>query len=211
MTAYSALAAWYDELTRDVPYAAFADYYERLFAERGGETKLLLDLCCGTGTLACLMAERGYEMIAADASADMLMSAREKASALSAGKMPLFINQSAQELDLYGTVDAAYSSLDSLSYVPFEDLHEVFRRLHLFVRPGGLLVFDLRTPEFLRGMDGSVSVDEREGLLLRLARPVRGRGALLRHGHLLPRGSAGRRVGGTHRIRPRAGGRGLAV
>ena len=45
MTAYSALAAWYDELTRDVPYAAFADYYERLFAERGGETKLLLDLC----------------------------------------------------------------------------------------------------------------------------------------------------------------------
>ena len=46
MTAYSALAAWYDELTRDVPYAAFADYYERLFAERGGETKLLLDLCC---------------------------------------------------------------------------------------------------------------------------------------------------------------------
>lgn len=88
MTAYSALAAWYDELTRDVPYAAFADYYERLFAERGGETKLLLDLCCGTGTLACLMAERGYEMIAADASADMLMSAREKASALSAGKMP---------------------------------------------------------------------------------------------------------------------------
>ena len=120
MTAYSALAAWYDELTRDVPYAAFADYYERLFAERGGETKLLLDLCCGTGTLACLMAERGYEMIAADASADMSMSAREKASALSAGKMPLFINPSAQELDLYGTVDAAYSSLDSLSYVPFE-------------------------------------------------------------------------------------------
>ena len=41
---------------------------------------------------------------------------------------------------------------------------EVFRRLHLFVRPGGLLVFDLRTPEFLRGMDGSVSVDEREDL-----------------------------------------------
>ena len=164
MTAYSALAAWYDELTRDVPYAAFADYYERLFAERGGETKLLLDLCCGTGTLACLMAERGYEMIAADASADMLMSAREKASALSAGKMPLFINQSAQELDLYGTVDAAYSSLDSLSYVPFEDLPEVFRRLHLFVRPGGLLVFDLRTPEFLLSMDGSVSVDEREDL-----------------------------------------------
>ena len=31
MTAYSALAAWYDELTRDVPYGAFADYYDCLF------------------------------------------------------------------------------------------------------------------------------------------------------------------------------------
>lgn len=164
MTAYSSLAAWYDELTRDVPYPAFADYYEGLFRARGGETGLILDLCCGTGSLACLMAARGYDVIAADASADMLMSAREKASALGVGKMPLFINQSAQELDLYGTVDAAYSSLDSLSYVPFSDLPEVFRRLRLFIRPGGLLVFDLRTPEFLRGMDGSVSVDECEGL-----------------------------------------------
>ena len=162
MTAYSSLAAWYDELTRDVPYPAFADYYEGLFRARGGETGLILDLCCGTGSLACLMAARGYDVIAADASADMLMSAREKASALGVGKMPLFINQSAQELDLYGTVDAAYSSLDSLSYVPFSDLPEVFRLLRLFIRPGGLLVFDLRTPEFLRGMDGSVSVDERE-------------------------------------------------
>ena len=44
MTAYSALAAWYDELTRDVPYAAFADYYERLFAERGGDDGLPADL-----------------------------------------------------------------------------------------------------------------------------------------------------------------------
>ena len=163
MRAYSSLAAWYDDLTQDVPYEAFADYYEKLFAERGG-AELVLDLCCGTGSLACIMAERGYDIIAADASADMLMSAREKASALSAGKMPLFINQSAQELDLYGTVDAAYSSLDSLSYIQSADLQEVFRRLRLFIRPGGLLVFDLRTPEFLRGMDGSVSVDEQEDL-----------------------------------------------
>ncbi len=162
MSAYAALAEFYDELTRDVPYRAFADYYERLFKEYTIEVGLVLDLCCGTGSLACEMSGRGYELIAADASADMLMCARDKAWSRGLEKMPLFINQSAQELDLYGTVDAAYSSLDSLSYVPFGDLPEVFGRLRLFVRPGGLLVFDLRTPEFLRGMDGSVSVDETE-------------------------------------------------
>ena len=163
MTAYSALAAWYDELTRDVPYAAFADYYELLFAEHGGETKLLLDLCCGTGTLACLMAERGYEMIAADASADMLMSAREKASALSAGKMPLFINQSAQELDLYGTVDAAVCALDSLNHITDETaLEAAIGRVALFTAPGGVFVFDVNTPYKLRRMDGQVYLDETE-------------------------------------------------
>ena len=37
-------------------------------------------------------------------------------------------------------------------------------RVHLCVRPGGLWVFGLRTPGCLRGVDGSVSVDEREDL-----------------------------------------------
>ena len=159
MSAYDALAPWYDAFTRDVPYERYADFYERLFRENGGEFNLLLDLCCGTGSLALIMASRGYDMIAADGSEEMLMCAREKAYA-SGGAMPLFICQRAGELDLYGTVDAAYSSLDSLSYVDMDELDECFRRLRLFIRPGGLLAFDLRTDAFLRSMDGSVSVDE---------------------------------------------------
>lgn len=33
MSAYGALAAWYDALTRDVDYAAFADFYEQCFQQ----------------------------------------------------------------------------------------------------------------------------------------------------------------------------------
>ena len=44
MSAYAALAEFYDELTRDVPYRAFADYYERLFKEYTIEVGLVLDL-----------------------------------------------------------------------------------------------------------------------------------------------------------------------
>jgi len=163
MESYSALAASYDELTQDVGYEKRAAFVEKLFLRSHIPVHTVLDLACGTGTMTSLLTERGYELIGVDGSEDMLLEAREKAQTLT-GVPPLFLHQSMPELDLYGTVDAAYSSLDSLSYVPFEDLHEVFRRLHLFVRPGGLLVFDLRTPEFLRGMDGSVSVDEREDL-----------------------------------------------
>ncbi len=163
MNAYGPLAAWYDSLTGDVPYERFADLYEAEFARDGGEFRLLLDLCCGTGTLTALMARRGYEMIAVDASVDMLMQAREKAAELPVP--PLFLCQSAAELDLYGTVDAAYCSLDSLNYLPPEILPELFRRLHLFVRPGGLLLFDIRTPDWLQSRDGQIYLDETENVL----------------------------------------------
>lgn len=163
MSCYSFLAPWYDRLTGDVPYGEFADFYEEEFRRQGGEFHLLLDLCCGTGTLTCELARRGYEMIAADSSPDMLMEAQAKASELSVP--PLFLCQEAAGLDLYGTVDAAVCSLDGMNYIPPEQLPEVFHRLHLFVRPDGLLIFDIRTPDFLRSLDGDVFVDEKEDLL----------------------------------------------
>ena len=163
MNCYGPLAVWYDGLTGDVPYEQYADFYEAEFARDGGEFRLILDLCCGTGTLTAIMCRRGYEMIGADASVDMLMQAREKAEGLSPA--PLFLLQPAEELDLFGTVDAAYSSLDGINYIPPELLPEVFHRLHLFIRPGGLLIFDIRTPEWLRSVDGQAYWDESEELL----------------------------------------------
>lgn len=166
MSAYGPLAAWYDVLTRDVDYADFADYYETHFRAAAGPIHTLLDLCCGTGTLTCLMAERGYELIAADASADMLMQAQEKAFSLPEGCVPpLLLCQPAEELDLYGTVDAAYCSLDGFDYLTPEQLPEVLHRLHLFIRPGGLLIFDIRTPESFQSLDGEVFIDETEDVL----------------------------------------------
>ena len=163
MSCYGPLAAWYDSLTGDVPYPAFADLYEAEFARYGGEFRLLLDLCCGTGTLTAEMTRRGYELIGVDASVDMLMQAREKTASLE--PVPLFLCQDAAELDLYGTVDAAYCSLDGLNYLPPASLPEVFHRLHLFVRPGGLVLFDVKQPDWFRSLDGEIFVDERDDLL----------------------------------------------
>ena len=163
MSCYGPLAQWYDQLTGDVPYGEFADFYEAQFAEDGGEFKLLLDLCCGTGTLTALMTGRGYELIGVDASFDMLMQAREKCAELETP--PLFLCQDVAELDLYGTVDAAYCSLDGMNYIAPELLPELFHRLRLFIRPGGLFIFDLRSADWLRSMDGQVYVDEQEDVL----------------------------------------------
>ena len=163
MSCYRFLAPWYDKLTGNVPYERFADFYEAEFRRNGGEFKLLLDLCCGTGTLTSTLSRRGYEMIAVDSSVEMLMEAQAKSAGLETP--PLFLCQDAAALDLYGTVDAAVCSLDGMNYIPPEDLPEVFRRLRLFVRPGGLLIFDIRTPDFLRSLDGDIFVDEQEDVL----------------------------------------------
>ena len=89
MSCYNGLAPWYDKLTGDVPYGSFADFYEEEFRADGGEFSMLLDLCCGTGTLTWELARRGYEMIAVDQSPDMLMEAQSKA--VSDVTPPLFI------------------------------------------------------------------------------------------------------------------------
>lgn len=165
MDAYGPLAPEYDRLTSDVDYAEFASFYEKVFAQRGKKVSTILDLGCGTGTLTCILAQKGYELISADASADMLCIAREKAAELSLGTQPMFLCQSFTELDLYGTVDAAVSCLDAVNYLPTDDIPEMLRLLHLFIEPDGLFVFDINSPERLRSLDGYASVDEDEDML----------------------------------------------
>ena len=165
MSAYGPLAQWYDGFTQDVPYDVFADYYARLL-RRGTEGPMtLLDLCCGTGTLTLRMAERGHEMIGVDVSPEMLSQAQAKAAAAQPPVPPLFLCQEASELDLYGTVEGAYCSLDGMNYLSPDELPELLRRLHLFLEPGGVFAFDIHTPEHLRELDGCVFADETEDAL----------------------------------------------
>lgn len=157
---YEALAARYDALTADVPHAAWADYIERHFSRCAIPVHTVLDLACGTGELTCMLAECGYEMIGVDRSGEMLAVAVEKAEEV-AGEKPIFLCQSMQALDLYGTVDACICCLDSVNYVTKpKELQKAFRRVNLFLNPGGLFLFDVNTPEKLQGLDGGMFIDE---------------------------------------------------
>ena len=79
------------------------------------------------------------------------------------GVPPIFLHQSMPKLDLYGTVDAAVCCLDSLNYLTDPaDVRRTFRRLHLFIAPGGVLVFDVNTTAKLAALDGQVFLDETE-------------------------------------------------
>ena len=162
MESYEFLAGCYDQLTADVRYRAWADYLERHFARSAIPIRTVLDLACGTGSLTRILAERGYEMIGVDQSEEMLAQAAEKCRDV-AGERPIFLHQSMEKLDLYGTVDACVCCLDSVNYVTRPAaLRRAFQRVHLFLMPGGLFLFDVNTPEKFRKMDGQVFLDETE-------------------------------------------------
>ena len=161
MDCYTSLAGGYDSLTEDVQYEKRAAFLQKLLAKSTIPVHTVLDLACGTGTMTCLLAEAGYEMIGVDLSEDMLSEAAGKT--VSPGKIPpIYLQQSMEELDLYGTVEAAVCCLDSINYLTdARALKRALQRLHLFVEPGCVFLFDVNTPCKLRSLDGQVFLDER--------------------------------------------------
>ncbi len=161
MGAYETLAGSYDSLTQDIPYEQILDYMEALLQRHGIRPETVLDLACGTGSLSVLLAKQGYQVLAADASEDMLAMAWEKASDLE--QPPFFICQRMEQLRLPYGVDWVVCCLDSLNYITEPELcRKALRRVYESLHPGGVLIFDINTPEKLRGLDGQVFLDEND-------------------------------------------------
>lgn len=161
MSQYEALAVSYDRLTEDVPYEEMLSFSEALLGQTGAKPKSVLDLGCGSGSMAYLLAKKGYRVFGLDVSEDMLTQAWDKCGSLPTP--PFFIRQSMAELELPEPVDWVYSGLDSIDYLTDPaDCQETFRRVYKALCPGGVFLFDVNTPEKLRTMDGQVFLDEDE-------------------------------------------------
>ena len=96
MNAYGALASSYDRLTNDVDYRAVVEFYEELLDREGLQPRTAVDLACGTGSVALLLAEKGLQVTAVDMSEDMLCEASQKA--VEAEASVRFVCQKLQEL-----------------------------------------------------------------------------------------------------------------
>jgi ubiquinone/menaquinone biosynthesis C-methylase UbiE len=161
MDAYHALAKSYDRLTSDVDYQATVDFYFEILKREGLNPKTAVDLACGTGSVAMLLAEKGLQVTAVDLSAEMLSEAAQKAADME--NPPFFVCQPLQELQLPRGVDLAVCALDSLDYITDPaDCAEAIRRVYRVLNPGGIFIFDVNTPEKLRAMDSQVFLDEDE-------------------------------------------------
>ncbi len=159
MNAYHALAASYDRLTNDVDYKAIVAFYHEILQKEGLHPKTAVDLACGTGSVALILAQMGYRVTGVDLSEEMLTVAQQRACELD--NMPMFVCQALQEMRLPRGVDMALCALDGLDYIlDPADCKEAIRRVYKALNPGGIFIFDVNTPEKLRAMDGQVFLDE---------------------------------------------------
>ncbi len=134
MDAYRIFAKYYDELTKNVDYAHRAEKLDSLIKEYNKKAKLVLDLACGTGSLTLELLKLGYDVIGVDSSTEMLSIASKKCC----GKA-LLLNQGAEDLDLYGTVDAVICMLDSVNH--FKDKGVIMKVFEKMGREGMKLVY----------------------------------------------------------------------
>jgi len=159
MNAYQALAESYDRLTNDVRYEEVVAFYFEILRREGLKPRTAVDLACGTGSVALLLAGKGLDVVAVDMSEDMLCVAAQKAQ--DCPRPPRFVCQKLEELQLPRGVDLAVCALDSLDYITEPELcRRAIRRIYRVLNPGGCLIFDVNTPEKLRAMDGQVFLDE---------------------------------------------------
>ena len=159
MDAYHELASSYDRLTNDVDYAATVDFYMQILEKERLSPRTAVDLACGTGSVAILLAEMGMQVVGVDMSEEMLCQASQKAQALE--YPPMFVCQPLQQLRLPKGVDLAVCALDSLDYITDpEDCREAIRRVYRVLNPGGCFIFDVNTPQKLRAMDDQIFLDE---------------------------------------------------
>ena len=161
MNAYHALAHSYDRLTNDVDYAAVVDFYRQILDKEGLTPRTAVDLACGTGSVAILLAKDGLEVTAVDMSEEMLCEASCKAME---EELPIrFACQRLERLHLPKGADLAVCALDSLDYITDPaDCKKAIARVYKNLNPGGCFIFDVNTPEKLQAMDGQVFLDEDE-------------------------------------------------
>ena len=131
------LARVYDPLDSD---RSDLDVYAAIVDELGAAS--VLDVGCGTGTFACMLAERGIRVVGVDPAAASLDVARGKPGAASVE----WLHADATALPPLGVDAAMMTGNVAQVFLTDDEWIATLRGIHAAVRDGGHLVFETRDP-----------------------------------------------------------------
>ena len=145
MTVYDRFAAVYQR----GPYLRFSQslaesLLPEYLTELGIEPEDVLDVACGEGTFAVMMAQRGYNLTGIDRSSQMIDLARARAR--NAEVAVDFRIEDMRSLPFKAEFDLVTCFFDSLNYMlGVKDLQEAFSSAYAALRRGGYYIFDMNT------------------------------------------------------------------
>ena len=132
------LAELYDPLDPD---RRDLDVYVAMAAEFGAES--VVDIGCGTGTLACLLAQRGLTVTGVDPAAASLAVARRKPGA----DRVTWLHSGGTAVPPLGADLATMTGNVAQVFVTDADWAQVLQAIGAALCPHGYLVFETRRPE----------------------------------------------------------------
>ena len=142
--AHPRLAAIYDAFDGDRDdLAAYLGIVRELGADR------VLDVGCGTGCLAVLLADAGHTVVGVDPAAASIEVARSKDPA---GRIT-WIEGDAAELPALGADLAVMTGNVAQVFLTEQDWTRTLRGIRAALRPSGYLVFETRRPERLAWLE----------------------------------------------------------
>ena len=149
--AYGEFAEIYDEFMRDNPYDIWLELICSILCEHGITEGFIADLCCGTGQMAALMHDKGYEVCGVDISEEMLGQARRNCS----GEIS-FIRADIKDFSLNKKAHACISVCDGFNYImSAEKLYKTFENIKNNLVSDGLLIFDIKLDSYYENMLGN--------------------------------------------------------
>lgn len=143
---YTVLAAGYDFVMAHVDYLAWADYLNEIILLHQEAPERVVELGCGTGSLAIELYRYGYEdYLATDVSVPMLDVARRKAD--TAGVDIRFAQLDFSTFTLQEPVDVLLLLYDGMNYLlDIEAIRSLFGSAFNALRDDGIFIIDQSTP-----------------------------------------------------------------
>ncbi|HOA31410.1 MAG TPA: class I SAM-dependent methyltransferase [Clostridia bacterium] len=157
---YDSLAEFYNRFTKDINYKQLAEFVHEQFSGsglfKGTDSPCVVDLACGTGSLALELLKYGYDMIGVDLSYEMLEAARDAEYEVTGGSSIIWICQDMSELELHGPVSGMVCITDGVNHITDKKkLDRFFKRVCKYLDVGGMFIFDILTERYFRDVVGS--------------------------------------------------------
>lgn len=139
MNNFAKYAAYYDLLYQDKDYIGETNYIESLIRKFHHGAKTILDLGCGTGKHATLLAAKSYQVHGVDLSEAMLAETQK----MNLDKNLVFTQGDVRFVRMNIIFDVVISLFHVMSYqITNKDLEDTFQTVFEHLAPGGILIFD---------------------------------------------------------------------